>query len=75
MFAQARAAIVAASNTAAPPVSVRRKLRSGVCALRAQAVRPENGEGPATWLTDIDLQATPRTLAERGDVPESRASR
>ena len=37
------AAMVAASRTAAPPVSVRRNSRSGVCTLRAHAVRPENG--------------------------------
>jgi hypothetical protein len=30
------------SSTAAPPVSVRRNIRSGVCKFRAHAVRPEN---------------------------------
>src|SRR5438876_7238422 len=44
-FTQTSAAAVAASRTAAPPVSVRRNSRSGVCTLRAQAVRPENGDG------------------------------
>src|SRR5712691_7796537 len=43
MFDQASAASVAASRTVAPPVSVRRKFRSGVSRFRAQAVRPENG--------------------------------
>ena len=42
-FTQTSAATAAASRTAAPPVSVRRNSRSGVCRLRAQAVRPENG--------------------------------
>ena len=37
------AATVAKSRIAALPVSVRRKLRSGVSRLRAQAVRPANG--------------------------------
>src|SRR4051812_21734457 len=44
MFAHASAATVAASNTAAPPVSVRRNWRRGVCALRAQAVVPEKAD-------------------------------
>src|SRR6266566_4226608 len=44
-FTQTSAAAAAASKTAAPPVSVRRNSRSGVCTLRAQAVRPENGGG------------------------------
>ena len=43
MFAQASAASVAASSTAALPVSVRRNWRSGV-SCRAHAVRSENGE-------------------------------
>src|SRR5436309_2554132 len=42
-LAQTRAATAAASSTAALPVSVRRKLRSGVSRFRTQAVRPENG--------------------------------
>ena len=44
-FTQTSAAIAAASKTAAPPVSVRRNSRSGVCRLRAHAVRPEIGDG------------------------------
>ena len=42
MFTHASAATVAASRTAALPVSVRRKCRSGVSSVRAQAVRCEN---------------------------------
>ena len=42
MLTQTSAASVAASRNAALPVSVRRKSRSGVSRLRAQAVRPEN---------------------------------
>src|SRR6266568_756299 len=44
-FTHMSAATAPASRTAAPPVSVRRNSRSGVCTLRAQAVRPENAEG------------------------------
>jgi hypothetical protein len=40
MFTHTSAAAVAASRTAAPPVSVCRKFRRGVCRLRAHAVRP-----------------------------------
>src|SRR5215211_181526 len=47
MFTQTSAATVAASKTAAPPVSVRRNSRSGVCRFRAQAVRPVNDGGLA----------------------------
>ncbi len=45
---QTSAATVAASRTAALPVSVRRKARSGVSRLRAHAVRPEYG---AAWVS------------------------
>ena len=48
MFAQTSAATAAASNTAAPPVSVRRNARSGVSRLRAQAVRPANDPRPSS---------------------------
>ena len=41
MFTHTSASTVAASRTAAPPVSVRRNERSGVSRLRAHAVRPE----------------------------------
>src|SRR6478752_253031 len=43
MFAQIRASTVAAARTEALPVSVRRKLRSGVSIRRTQAVLPEKG--------------------------------
>src|SRR5580765_168180 len=43
-FAHTSAAAVAPSRTAAPPVSVCRKSRSGVCRLRAHAVRPVYAE-------------------------------
>ena len=43
MFAQIRASTVAAARTEALPVSVRRKLRSGVSMRRTQAVFWENG--------------------------------
>src|SRR5262245_5338502 len=42
-FAHTSAANAAASRTAAPPVSVRRKSRSGVDKFRAHAVFPEKG--------------------------------
>jgi hypothetical protein len=47
MLAQARATTVAASSTAALPVSVRRNRRSGVSRCCAHAVRSENGEAGA----------------------------
>src|SRR5262245_39463015 len=49
---QTSATTAAASRTAALPVSVRRKLRSGVSRFRAQAVRPENADagGPVVRL-------------------------
>ena len=57
-FTQASAASVAPSKTAAPPVSVRRNSRSGVCTLRAHAVRPEN---PGAWLAPATSDMTPRS--------------
>ena len=44
MLAQTSAATAAASRTLALPVSVVRKSRSGVCRLRAHAVRPVNAD-------------------------------
>ena len=41
MLIQRSAAAAATSSTAAPPISVSTNSRSGVCRLRAQAVRPE----------------------------------
>ena len=49
-FAQIRASTVAAASTEALPVSVRRKLRSGVSMRRTQAVFWENGP-PVSSLT------------------------
>src|ERR1700674_3011395 len=49
-FAQTSAATVAASSTAALPVSVRKKLRSGVSRFLTHAVRPENASGGAASL-------------------------
>jgi hypothetical protein len=51
MFTQISAASFMASSTAAPPVSVRRNVRSGVCMLRAHAVRPEKGLAAAGGLS------------------------
>src|SRR6266516_6216537 len=56
-FTQTSAAAAAASKTAAPPVSVRRNSRSGVCTLRAQAVRPENGDGDGRLLESPSVLA------------------
>ena len=50
MFAQIRASTVAAASTEALPVSVRRKLRSGVSMRRTHAVFWENGP-PVSSLT------------------------
>ena len=49
MFAQASAAIVAASRTAELPVSVRRNCRSGVSRFRPQAVLSENDAAAGAW--------------------------
>ena len=57
----ASAATVAARRTAAPPVSVRRNTRSGVCMLRAHAVRPEN---PETSLIAAASDIRPRSWQE-----------
>ena len=53
MFAQESAARVAASSTAAPPVSVRRNSRSGVWALLAHAVVPEKADGTGNRATGM----------------------
>ena len=50
---QTRAATVAKSRIAALPVSVRRKLRSGVSRFRAHAVRPANGVGEDSVIAGI----------------------
>src|SRR5436305_5843356 len=54
---QTSAASVAASRMAALPVSVRRKLRSGVSRLRAHAVRPEKGAAVGPVVTPLLLVA------------------
>src|SRR6266481_74498 len=56
MFAQIRASTVAAASTEALPVSVRRKLRSGVSIRRTQAVFWENGP-PVSSLTSASSAA------------------
>src|SRR5437762_13852026 len=61
MFAQASAARVAASSTAAPPVSARRKSRAGVPRLRAHAVVPRARPEPsvsAESATSLTLLVT-----------------
>ena len=58
-FTQTSAATAAASRNAALPVSVRRKLRSGVSRFRAQAVRPENGDSRAI----VPVSLRPRVYA------------
>ena len=55
-FAQIRASTVAAASTEALPVSVRRKLRSGVSMRRTQAVFWENGP-PVSSLTSASCRA------------------
>src|SRR5205085_697700 len=57
ILTQASATTVAASSTAALPVSVRRKLRSGVSRLRAHAVRPEKGAAVGPVVTPLLLVA------------------
>src|SRR2546428_903790 len=78
-FTQTSAAAVAASRTAAPPVSVRRNSRSGVCTLRAQAVRPENGDGRPLGsplvLVAHRLHARRLSFDDDGGRPDLGASR
>ena len=62
MLAQASAASVAASKTAALPVSVRKNLRSGVSRLRAHAVRSENGGEAALGLGHITIVSLALTV-------------
>src|SRR5256885_10661151 len=54
-FTHTSAAIAAASRTAALPVSVRRKLRSGVSRFLAHAVRPEKGAARGSGVTALLL--------------------
>src|SRR5438093_577762 len=78
-FTQTSAAAAAASKTAAPPVSVRRNSRNGVCKLRAQAVRPENGDGrpfgSPLVLVAHRLHARRLSLDDDGGRPDLGASR
>src|SRR5690348_539416 len=60
-FAQIKASTVAAARTEALPVSVRRKLRSGVSIRRTQAVLPENG--PSVSSADSAPSAVSSTAA------------
>src|SRR6266699_2281155 len=62
MFAQIRASTVAAASTEALPVSVRRKLRSGVSIRRTQAVFWENGP-PVSSLTSASSAAVSSAAA------------
>jgi hypothetical protein len=57
-LAQISAATVAAASTEALPVSVLRNCRSGVSALRTQAVRPENGPEDASDAVEVDGSLT-----------------
>ena len=58
------AATAAPSSTTALPVSVRKNTRSGVCRLRAHAVRPEKARAPAAGVppTRFLLQPEPAAL-------------
>ena len=78
-FTQTSAATAAASRTAAPPVSVRRNSRSGVSRLRAQAVRPENGDGLAVGSALLvvalhDRRYTTGSMRPSGDAEQVLAS-
>src|SRR6516165_1880992 len=69
MFAQIRAATVAAARTEALPVSVRRNVRSGVSMRRTQAVFRENGpsvssESPAVSSDDMARSASAMSASE-----------
>src|SRR5712692_11415543 len=65
-FTQTSAATAAARRTAALPVSVRRKLLSGVSRFRTQAVRPVNGVSrPAASLLLNRCTLSPDRLARK----------
>src|SRR6266567_4358263 len=61
-FAQIRASTVAAASTEALPVSVRRKLRSGVSMRRTQAVFWENGP-PVSSVAPVSSAVSSATAA------------
>src|SRR5690348_5113369 len=71
MFAQIRASTVAAARTEALPVSVRRKLRSGVSIRRTQAVLPANGPAVSSAVSSstADAAAAAMSSAETSIVP------
>src|SRR3984885_12482513 len=62
MLAQASAASVAASRTAALPVSVRANCRSGVSSLRAHTVRGENRAAEASGSVTPGFSRAPPSL-------------
>ena len=53
MLAHSSASTVAATSTAAPPVSVRRKSRTGGARLRIQAVRPWKGAAGTVTVESV----------------------
>ena len=65
MLTQASAATVAASSTAALPVSVDRNSRSGVCTVRAQAVVPESDREFAAEAMPGSMRAAARQSPAR----------
>src|SRR3954469_21768848 len=69
---QTSAATVAASRTAAPPVSVRRNSRNGVWRLRAHAVRTEKGEAsvfaPVAEVTERSSRSWPVSVIPGADL-------
>src|ERR1019366_10697017 len=76
MFTQINAASAMASSTAAPPVSVRRNVRSGVCMFRAHAVRPENERAAAGGPWSVTALSSPpaATSPNPGTDPTAAAS-
>ena len=70
MFAHASAASVAASRTAALPVSVRRNRRSGVSSRRAHTVRSENCDTGAADSVTPGFSRAPRQLTISAPVNE-----
>ena len=57
-LAQISAATVAASSTAALPVSVRRNWRSWVSRCRAHAVRPDSKDGCGRVVSGLSVAAS-----------------
>src|SRR6476646_8369508 len=69
-FAQIRASTVAAASTEALPVSVRRKLRSGVSMRRTHAVFCENGP-PVSSLTSASCSPVASAAAAAMSASET----